>query len=68
VSQLLSEPHIFDQVLRLHFGMSVELCLSCTGDAQLDDYLEKLDNYAGVNLCLAKIDGFFFPFDGRLQV
>ena len=46
----------------------MELCLSCTGNTELDGYLEKLDNYAGINLCLAKIDGFYFPFDGRLQV
>ena len=56
------------KVLSLSFGFSVELCLSCTGDTKVDELLDILDNYFGINLCLAKIDGFYFPFDGRMQV
>ena len=55
-------------MLSLSVDVSVELCLSCTYNAKVDEVLDALDNYLGINLCLAKIDGFYFPMNGRLQV
>ena len=60
--------HIVPQVFSLSIGFSIELCLSCTYNAKLDQIIDFLDNYLGINICLAKIDGFFFPMTGRLQV
>ena len=55
-------------MLGLNIGVSLELCLSCTYNSKLDEILDFIDNYLGINLCLAKIDGFYYPLSGRLQV
>ena len=54
--------------MSLSVDVSVELCLSCTYNAKVDEVLDALDNYLGINLCLGKIDGFYFPMTGRLLV
>ena len=63
-----SVPLTHAQVLAIKFGVQAEICIACTGVKEVDETLDFLSDQFYVNLCFAKIDGYYFPMDGRLQV
>jgi len=65
----LNNSGIFEkEVLAIKFGVQAEICIACTGVKEVDETLDFLSDQFYVNLCFAKIDGYYFPMDGRLQL